>query len=105
MAGPFIFPKILTGKKKLFFFTNFDRITQRSMASVPETVPDMNMNQGNFSEALAGEALLNASGNPPANPHQFELTDPQPQVTGWQGLVNPALCPNPNTPLMNGYVT
>jgi hypothetical protein len=107
IGGPVYIPKILTGKKKLFFFTNFDRITQRTLASVPETVPDLNMNGGNFYEALAGEALLNASSNPPANPHQFELTDPQPQVpvAVWQGSLNPAICPNVAAPpLVNGYV-
>lgn len=101
IGGPVYIPGILTGKKKLFFFTNFDRITQRTLASVPETVPDLLMNGGNFSEAQASEAALPAN---TANPHQFDLYDPQPQVTGWQGQVNPTLCPNPNIPLVNGYV-
>ena len=101
IGGPVYIPKILTGKKKLFFFTNFDRITQRTLASVPETVPDLLMNGGNFSEAAAAESALPAN---TANPHQFDLYDPQPQVTGWQGLVNPTICPNPNIPLVNGYV-
>ncbi len=30
IGGPVYIPRILTGKKKLFFFTNFDRITQRT---------------------------------------------------------------------------
>jgi hypothetical protein len=88
IGGPVYIPGILTGKKKLFFFTNFDRITQRSLASAPETVPDTLMNSGNFSEA-AGVATL---------------YDPQPQATGWQGLVNPTLCPSPNTSYTNGYL-
>jgi hypothetical protein len=88
IGGPVYIPKILTGKKKLFFFSNFDRITQRSLASAPETVPDALMNSGNFSEA-AGVATL---------------YDPQPQATGWQSQVNPALCPSPNTSYTNGYL-
>ncbi len=88
IGGPVYIPKILTGKKKLFFFTNFDRITQRTDASVPETVPDFNMNQGNFSEAAATATLY----------------DPQPQAPGWQGTVNPTLCPSPNTSYTNGYL-
>ncbi len=88
VGGPVYIPKILTGKKKLFFFTNFDRITQRSLASAPETVPDFNMNQGNFSEAASVATLY----------------DPQPQATGWEGTVNPTLCPSPDTSYTNGYL-
>jgi hypothetical protein len=88
IGGPVYIPKILTGKKKLFFFTNFDRITRRQLAAALTTVPDALMNGGNFSEA-AGVA---------------PLYDPQPQVAGWQGTVNPTLCPNPNIPTVNGYV-
>ncbi len=104
IGGPVYLPKILTGRKKLFFFTNFDRITQRTDASVPETVPDTLMNGGNFNEAQASESALPSN---TANPHQFELTDPQPQVplAVWQGTLNPAICPNvANPPLVNGYV-
>jgi hypothetical protein len=88
IGGPVYIPRILTGKKKLFFFTDFDRITQRTDASVPETVPDALMNGGNFSEA-AGVATL---------------YDPQPLAPGWQGQVNPTLCPSPNTSYTNGYL-
>ncbi len=88
IGGPIYIPKILTGRKKLFFFTNFDRITQRSLASAPETVPDSKMNQGNFSEAASVATLY----------------DPQPQAAGWEGTVNPALCPSPDTSYTNGYL-
>jgi carboxypeptidase family protein len=88
VGGPVYFPKILTGKKKLFFFSNFDRITQRTHASVPETVPDALMNAGNFSEAASVATLY----------------DPQPVAPGWQGQVNPTLCPSPNTSYTNGYL-
>jgi hypothetical protein len=46
------------------------------------------MNVGNFSEA-AGVATL---------------YDPQPVAPGWQGQVNPTLCPSPNTSYTNGYL-
>jgi hypothetical protein len=73
IGGPVYIPGILTGKKKLFFFTNFDRITQRTLASVPETVPDTLMNGGNFSEAASVATLY----------------DPLPQATGWEGHCQP----------------
>jgi hypothetical protein len=107
IGGPVYIPKILTGKKKLFFFTNFDRITQRALAAGTATVPDGLMNPGvntagaNFSEAQTAEALLPSS---TANLHEYELYDPSPQVAGWQSTVNTTLCPNPNIPLVNGYV-
>jgi len=88
IGGPVYIPRILTGKKKLFFFSNFDRITQRTHASVPETVPDALMNGGNFSEAASVATLY----------------DPQPVAPGWQGQVNPTLCPSPNTSYTNGYL-
>jgi len=90
IGGPVYIPKILTGKKKLFFFTNFDRITRRQLATTSPalTVPDSLMNGGNFSEAASVATLY----------------DPQPQAPGWQGKVNPALCPNPNGSYTNGYL-
>ena len=88
IGGPVYIPGILTGKKKLFFFTNFDRITRRQAATNTETVPDALMNSGNFSEAAPYATLY----------------DPQPQAPGWQGTVNPALCPSPNTSYTNGYL-
>ncbi len=95
IGGPVYIPKILTGKKKLFFFTNFDRITRRSLSTATETVPDSVMNPttitttgANFSEAAPYSTLY----------------DPQPQVTGWQSLVNPTLCPNPNNSYTDGYL-
>ncbi len=88
IGGPVYIPRILTGKKKLFFFTNFNRITRRSLSTNPETVPDALMNSGNFSEAATVAPLY----------------DPQPQAPGWQGTVNPTFCPNPNIPTVNGYV-
>ena len=86
IGGPVYIPKILTGKKKLFFFDNWERTTRRQLISGLQTVPDTNMIAGNFSEA-------------PARVTQWEdcerIYDPQPQVAGWEGSVNPthAQCP------------
>ncbi len=88
IGGPVYIPKILTGKKKLFFFTNFNRITRRSLSTATETVPDALMNTGNFSEAAPYATLY----------------DPQPQAPGWEGTVNPTLCPSPDTSYTNGYL-
>jgi len=81
VGGPVYIPKILTGKKKLFFFTNFDRITRRQLISGDLSVPDTNMTTGNFSEAAG---VTNGI-----------LYDPSPAVPAsqWIGTINPALCP------------
>jgi len=88
IGGPVYIPKILTGKKKLFFFTNFDRITRRQTATNDFTVPDTLMNGGNFSEAAPYATLY----------------DPLPQVAGWESKVNPTLCPNPDHSYTNGFL-
>ena len=51
IGGPVYIPNILTGKKKLFFFDNFERTTRRSLLSNTLSLPDTNMIAGNFSEA------------------------------------------------------
>ncbi len=82
IGGPVYLPKFLTGKKKLFFFDNFERTSRRQLITGQLTVPDANMIAGNFSEA-------NAYGM---------LYDPQPTVA----YAAPAGCP---TPLYtNGYL-
>jgi len=50
IGGPVYIPKILTGRKKLFFFENFERTTRRQLISGDVTVPDTNMLGGDFSE-------------------------------------------------------
>jgi hypothetical protein len=50
VGGPVYIPKILTGKKKLFFFENFERTTRRQLISGLVTVPDSKMLGGDFSE-------------------------------------------------------
>jgi Carboxypeptidase regulatory-like domain len=66
IGGPVYIPKILTGKKKLFFFDNFERTTRRQLITGTLTVPDANMIAGNFSEVAS----------------TFPLYDPQPGGTG-----------------------
>jgi hypothetical protein len=52
IGGPVYIPKIVTGKKKLFFFDNFERTTRRQLiTNASMTLPDANMAAGNFSEA------------------------------------------------------
>jgi hypothetical protein len=57
VGGPIYIPKLLTGKKKLFFFENFERTTRRQLISGDVTVPDTNMIGGDFSEAAAYTTL------------------------------------------------
>ena len=53
IGGPVYIPKVITGKKKLFFFDNWERTTRHQLIGngVSLTVPDTNMINGNFSEA------------------------------------------------------
>ncbi|MGP8187815.1 MAG: carboxypeptidase regulatory-like domain-containing protein [Terracidiphilus sp.] len=88
IGGPVYFPKILTGKKKLFFFDNWERTTRRQLISGLQTVPDSLMIGGNFSEAVSKTTLY----------------DPLPQVAGWESLVNPTTCPSPDTSYTSGYL-
>ena len=90
IGGPIYIPKILTGKKKLFFFTNFDRTTRRQLITNTFSVPDTNMTNGNFSEAAG---VTNGT-----------LYDPSPTVPSsqWIGTINPALCPTPT--YTSGYL-
>jgi hypothetical protein len=66
IGGPVYIPKILTGKKKLFFFDNFERTTRRQLISGTVTIPDSLMIGGNFSEVASYDPLY----------------DPQPGGTG-----------------------
>ena len=66
LGGPVYIPKILTGKKKLFFFDNFERTTRRQLESGTLTIPDAAMVGGDFSEVASFDPLY----------------DPQPGGTG-----------------------
>jgi hypothetical protein len=68
IGGPVYIPRLLTGKKKLFFFDNFERTTRRQLiTSSPQTIPDAKMISGDFSEVASLFPLL---------------YDPQPGGTG-----------------------
>lgn len=66
IGGPVYIPRILTGKKKLFFFDNFERTTRRQLISGTLTAPDSKMIGGDFSEVASFDPLY----------------DPQPGGTG-----------------------
>jgi Carboxypeptidase regulatory-like domain len=66
LGGPVYIPRILTGKKKLFFFDNFERTTRRQLESGTLTIPDAAMVGGDFSEVAGFDPLY----------------DPQPGGTG-----------------------
>jgi hypothetical protein len=51
IGGPIYIPHILTGKKKLFFFENWERTTQRKLISGLFTVPTPDMLNGDFTAA------------------------------------------------------
>ena len=51
IGGPVYIPRILTGKKKLFFFENFERTTQRKLISGTFAVPTADMLSGDFTLA------------------------------------------------------
>ena len=58
IGGPVYIPKILTGKKKLFFFQDFERTTRRQLITGVQTVPTTAMLGGDFSAttSLTGAA-------------------------------------------------
>jgi hypothetical protein len=66
IGGPVYIPKILTGKKKLFFFQDFERTTRRQLITGQVTVPTTQMLGGDFSQVTGTTTLY----------------DPQPGGTG-----------------------
>ena len=71
IGGPVYIPKIFTGKKKLFFFQDFERTTRRQLITGTQTVPTTAMLGGDFSAVASGIG----SGS-------TILYDPQPGGTG-----------------------
>ena len=67
IGGPVYIPKILTGKDKLFFFQDFERVTRRQLITGDQTVPTTAMLGGDFSAVASGTGIL---------------YDPQPGGTG-----------------------
>jgi hypothetical protein len=74
VGGPVYIPKILTGKKKLFFFENFERTTRRQLISGLVSVPDSKMIAGDFTETTG---VTDSKGN-----NVGTLYDPQPGGVG-----------------------
>ena len=79
MGGPVYFPRIITGRKKLFFFDNWERTTRRQAIGngVTLNVPDTNMINGNFSEAAPYATIY----------------DPQPAAAWVSAFTPTANCP------------
>lgn len=80
IGGPVYLPKILTGRKKLFFFDNWERTTRRQHAAGNQTVPDSNMIAGNFSELMGATTPT-------------ILYDPQPTAAWVNAWTPTANCP------------
>ena len=53
LGGPVIIPKLINGKNKLFFMTNFEGFNQRQTNYQTFTVPTAAMRNGDFSQLLA----------------------------------------------------
>ena len=79
IGGPVYIPRIITGRKKLFFFDNWERTTRRQAIGngVFLTVPDTNMINGNFSEAASLATIY----------------DPQPTAAWVSAFTPTANCP------------
>jgi Carboxypeptidase regulatory-like domain/TonB dependent receptor len=71
IGGPVYIPRILTGKKKLFFFQDFERTTRRQLITGTQTVPTTAMLGGDFSATTALTGVASTT-----------LYDPQPGGVG-----------------------
>jgi len=82
LGGPVYIPKLITGRKKLFFFDNWERTTRHQLIGngVTLTVPDTNMINGNFSE-VAGLAS------------PVIIYDPQPTAAWVSAFTPTTACP------------
>jgi hypothetical protein len=87
IGGPVYLPRILTGKKKLFFFDNFERTTRRQLISGQQTVPDVNMINGNFSEAASIATIYDPAPTVPSG-QWFTPTAACPTLTYTNGFLN-----------------
>ena len=85
VGGPVYIPHVLTGRKKLFFFENFERTTRRSLITPSSAFsgPDAAQLGGDFSEAVGATNGL--------------LYDPQP------GGVGPYLQPGNRPTFLSEY--
>ncbi len=65
VGGPVYIPKIYDGRKKTFFFFNFDQMKMRQSAfNSFLTIPTNEFRQGNFSQLLGAAAGTDACGRP-----------------------------------------
>ena len=69
IGGPVYIPKILTGKKKLFFFQDFERTTRRQLITGQATVPTTQMLGGDFSQVTGTTTLYDPQPGGPGNPY------------------------------------
>jgi hypothetical protein len=69
IGGPVYIPKILTGKKKLFFFQDFERTTRRQLITGQATVPTTAMLGGDFSSVAGTTTLYDPQPGGPGNPY------------------------------------
>lgn len=72
IGGPVYIPKILTGKKKLFFFQDFERTTRRQLITGLQTVPTTAMLGGDFTAVTSSTILYDPQpgGVPATGPNQ-----------------------------------
>jgi hypothetical protein len=72
IGGPVYIPRIITGRKKLFFFQDFERTTRRQLITGQQTVPDSTMLTGNFNEVAGITTLYDPQpgGRPATGPNQ-----------------------------------
>ena len=85
IGGPVYLPRLVTGKKKLFFFDNWERTTRHQLIGngVTLSVPDTKMINGNFSEVAVGSGVTSPT----------TIYDPQPTAT-WVSAGTPTTaCP------------
>lgn len=68
IGGPVYIPRVLTSKKKLFFFDNFERTTRRQTITGTLTVPDAKMITGDFSEVASIFPLYDPGPGPSYTP-------------------------------------
>jgi hypothetical protein len=69
IGGPVYIPKILTGKKKLFFFQGFERTTRRQLITGQQTVPTTAMLGGDFSAVSGITTLYDPQPGGPGHPY------------------------------------
>jgi hypothetical protein len=69
IGGPVYIPKILTGKKKLFFFQDYERTTRRQLITGQQTVPTTQMLGGDFSQVTATTTLYDPQPGGPGHPY------------------------------------